>query len=234
MKKKQSLLFAFLFLACAIYAADTTAVKKPFKRLYVAASFTPMVSYRLLTDNARYEGMVNFNEMASWRNKYEKPAFGYAVGGRFGVNATPFLSVETGLDYSQLRYKSSDIYQDIVRNYRLISVPFALNFMFGKGKLKALIVPGINFSFLFAHTATYRFNSNGNYITRVDKPSASSMDVFPFLGIGIHWNVTRAFFLRLIPMAQIKARKSLSSFCDQRLWSAGVNLALGIGFVKVK
>lgn len=106
MPSTKLLLLLLSFSTATLYAGDTTQTNH-FKRLYAGFTFAPAATYRYLrvhhatTDLTRAElkGLI-----VNQRNKHEHPDFGFAFGGRFGVNATRFLSIETGIDYYLHRY----------------------------------------------------------------------------------------------------------------------------------
>ncbi len=251
------LLFAFAF------AADTTQAKK-FSRWYAGVSFTPGVSYRLLTHNYyeagepppghTNEGVQKF--IIDYRNKGERPGLSLALGFKAGVKVARFLSVETGLNYERVGYWSKienlmfgsqwngSSYDTTYSNYSIklfdhyhyADIPVALSFSLGKGKLQAVINTGANFSFLIVKTHSSRSNLPGhtNYTEQVDKTKFNHFNISPFLGIGIEYHIYELMILRVMPVAQMQAMKNIDTPITEYLYSGGINMCLLFNLQKKK
>jgi hypothetical protein len=260
MKIKPVIIATLLFACSIIYASDSTS----FKRLYVGVSFTPAASYRLLADNpsvaasnpSQYATKSERDDMIKFRNKIEKPDFGFNVGLRVGVNVTSFFSIETGFEYARkvYRYEIDSLslgYQwngstytatesakfKVYENYRYLDIPVALNFSIGKKRLKGIISTGSYFEILLDKTNTGVLRVDGGKSernTRFDNSPFNTFNISPFLGAGVDYRINGMMHVRVMPIAQMQALKNIDTAITEYLWSAGINASLYFGFIPVK
>jgi hypothetical protein len=256
MRNKLLLLSLLALLTGLLHAGDTSNVKT-FKRFYIGVSVSGNATYRYLSLGNIPAGIPRsfYQSDIDWRNKVEDPLVGYQIGARLGINATRFMSIETGIDYSLHRYRLKaeqpfgvvgGYYQDttypnsqlkIIYKFHYLNVPLALNFSMGKHKLKGVITAGASFNILMEEKTRYQTIVGGTSVrdfTVDDRSNYALMNVSPFLGVGVEWHITKFLFLRLMPMAQMQALNNIDGPIAERLWSVGLNAAVYFGFKKVK
>jgi hypothetical protein len=255
-------LLAGLFIANLLYAGDTTAHKQ-FNRVYVGASFTPGISYRLLSHNYYApdpEAPTGLSEkeiqkyIIDSRNQREKVGFGFDVGAKVGVRLTSFLSIESGIHYARKTYTQkitnltfgsqwngngydtvdNGYYIRLTDVYHYIDIPLGLNFNFGKKKIRGIVNAGATFNVLIAKTIKSKSNiPQSTSGIRPDRYPFSQFNLSPFLGIGFEYEINSLMSLRIMPTAQIQALKNIDTPITERLWSAGINTCLLFSFKKV-
>ncbi len=255
-------LLAGVFIANLLYANDTTTHKQ-FNRVYIGASFTPGISYRLLNHNfyepyAETPSGYSEKEIQKFiidgRNQREKIGFGFDVGAKVGLRVTSFLSIETGIHYARKTYteKAKNLrfgsqwngngfdsvdngyYIKTTDVYHYIDLPIGLNFNFGKKKIKGLVNTGVNFNFLVKKNHQIKSNIPGvTNRNSADRFPFEQFNLSPFLGIGLEYEISNLMSLRIMPTAQIQALKNIDTPITERLWSAGINTCLLFGFKKV-
>lgn len=250
-------LFAVNCFAQSDAAKPTTTAG--FKRIYIGISTTQGVGYRLLSRNpdvGAADGLENVRDgIISSRNEREKPDYATNVGFRFGVNATKWFAIETGVEYGYNSYgykldnllfgqnwngNSFDSASASVKfkaQYHYINVPLALNFTIGSKKTKAIISAGSYFSFLVNRTSRSSITFSNSSTPYVSDNTAlfQSFNISPFLGIGIDYQINSLMSLRVMPLVQFQA---LQNYRDapitERLYSGGINISLNFGFVDVQ
>lgn len=260
MSTAKLLLLVLTFAATTLHAGDTTQTSS-FKRLYAGFSFMPAATYRYLRVHHATEDLSKAdlkNLIMDPRNKREHPDFGFAFGGRFGVNVTRFFSVETGVDYYLHRYTykserltfASDFnsnFEDTntvdrrfryTENYHYLHFPVALNFTIGKKKARAAISAGAHLQWLVGKTLTSRYIENGEVIRKKTGSdilyAGNKFNLFPFFAAGAHYQINELMFLRLMATAQMQALKNSDTPIVEHLWSAGISASLYFGFLRGK
>lgn len=253
------LLWALTFIVGQLYAGDTTQTKQ-FNRVYFGPTFTPGISYRLLTsDKPNATGFDNAKSFIKELNRHEKPTFSYSVGVKAGVQLKKFLAFETGIEYTSIAYEynrkdltfNSGYRPDLTYDpsmygsikstvgFHYLKVPLALNFSFGKGKVKGIVNTGANLDFLIGRWQRLQWNIPGdsqgsNNLSDTKIGSLSRFNISPFLGIGFDYHINQLLTLRVMPIAQIQALNIAgSSAIAERQWLAGINVSLLFGFKKV-
>lgn len=243
------------------YAQEAVKPAPSFKRMYVGVSTTQGVGYRLLSRNPNVgaaDGLENVRDLIiSSRNEREKPRYATNTGIRVGVNVTRFSSIETGVSYNYNSYssKSDNLVFGSKWNgngydattgdslglpssvkfkyaYHQFSIPLAVNFTLGKGKVRALLSTGSNFDVLLKATSTsYWYSKGKNYASDITS-RFQTFNISPFLGIGIDYQINSLMSLRVMPMVQFQALQNIEgSPISERLYSGGINMALNFGFV---
>ena len=183
------------------------------------------------------------------RNKYETPGFGFNVGVKVGATLTRFMTIETGIDYSQLSYifKSDPItfsghwtnpsyvapgsFTSVTQidRYNYLNIPVAFNFFVGKGKIRAVISTGAAFNVLIKKTITtnyYNGKTRTHTFTGKDSFPFNQYNLSPFLGVGIDYNITNLIVLRIMPIAQMQALKNINTPITEHLFSGGISMSL--------
>jgi hypothetical protein len=239
MRNKLLLLSLVTLLTGLLHAGDTSNVKT-FKRFYIGVSVSGNATYRYLSRVPH----TGWDTLYDWRNKHEDPLVGYQIGARIGINATRFMSIETGVDYMLHRYRQkydpfylSNSHIKTIYKYHYLNIPLALNFSMGKHKVKGLISMGASFNYLTEKKSRYQTiigNAVQQDYTLDDRSDFNQFNVSPFLGVGVEWHITKFLFLRLMPMAQMQALKNIDQPITERLWSVGLNAAVYFAFKKVK
>jgi len=252
---------AFLFFLLTIQftnAADTTQVKK-FSRFYGGISFTPAVTHRIVTENKFGPDSIDAliqRQILNRRNAGEVAQFGFNAGIKAGFRVTRFFAVETGIEYSMMRYfdKSDSTYvqgswngssYDTVAVYRIhnrytyhyLNIPVALNFEIGKKKVRGVISTGVILNVFLTHKATsFTYKNDEPPVKRTETDLGSftehfvKLNISPFLAAGIDYYINDFLVLRVMPVAQIQAMKNIHSPITEHLWSAGVNCSLLYNF----
>jgi hypothetical protein len=230
-----------------------------FNRIYIGGSVTADATYRYLNKNFVPSGATEsqVRGVIEYSNKHSFPEVGVIGGIKLGVNITHFFAIESGLQYSWMRYRyESDqfytlpVYSGSVFNpadsfkttnhntYHYIDIPVALNFSIGKKKVRGIISLGADLGFLIkkkiAYTYTYADGRSVSDEQTTYYNNYRTFNVSPFLGIGMDCHLGKTFVLRLMPIAQIQALKNINTPVSEYLWNAGLNVSFLFGFIKVQ
>ncbi|MCW5908395.1 MAG: hypothetical protein KIS94_11085 [Chitinophagales bacterium] len=230
---------------------------KPFKRVEVAYSFSPMVTYRWLTKNSF--GPNSFDaamqkEIMRGRNKREVEQFGFITGARARVNVVKYFAIESGVEYYLHRYMyKGDLFYlttfngsaldtvgtykaNYLYNYHYLKIPVAFTFTAGKGKFRAVFSFGTGLDVFLKLTQTTKSVMNGVKKTMTETSSEPfvKFNLTPFAGIGFEYAITGSMKIRVLPFAQMQALKNIDAPITERLWGGGVNLSFSYGFIDVK
>ena len=249
-------LLAGVFIANLLYANDTTQIKQ-FNKVYIGVTFTPGVSYRLLTKGLAKNAFFASQEWIDEANRYENPTFGYSVGIKTGFRLKKILAIETGAEYSSLAFTYNrnnltfysgyrpDLTYDPTKygsikstqGFHYLKIPLAFNISLGKGKVKAIINTGLNFDFLIGRwnrTQWHLDNESGSSSESSSLPGPyNRINVSPFVGVGIDYHINQLLTLRIMPTAQLQMFNNIKSDIAERHWLAGINTCLLFGFKKV-
>ncbi|HWB62363.1 MAG TPA: hypothetical protein VG603_02550 [Chitinophagales bacterium] len=254
MKTKSILLLLLCLCGGCIYAGNGDSNKKetrPYNRLYFGFYATPAVSYRYIKENyipiaLTHDGVqTQINHM----NNNSHPEFGMRTGFKLGVNCTHWLAIESGIEYTQFRYRydpdgffysNTGIGNDTFSasyNYRYhyISIPLALNFVMGQKRVKGIITMGTDFDFLVRERTSYTYNYTNGITSSgalVQDYNFNNFNLSPFFGIGADFYITHHLILRILPQAQMQALKNNNSYITEYLWNVGVNVSLLFGVIK--
>lgn len=257
----KSLFITVLTLLVALSYAQEKAATPSFKRVYVGVSTMQGVSYRLLVKNkwSRSADEPGFMQGIENRNKIETPSYSTNAGIRLGINATKFLSFETGIEYSRKGYEArqemygyfmtegfgwppgprekADGLLRIQAISHYVDIPVAVNFSIGKRKLRALVSTGTYFSFIqykWLKTTYMHEGEPGKYIEG-GKVDVLNFNIVPFLGVGINYQFNQFMNLNVMPVVQFQAMNNRQRLYSTKeyLYSGGINIALNFGFIDV-
>jgi len=251
MKTKYIILLLLLGLCSFAYCGDGKGDKE-FRRVYIGFSATPTASFRYLHGNPEaLNGSTSSETLIGANNTNSIPEIGANLSFKLGINLTHWLSVESGIGYSLLRYRfNSNQYfpaayinsinpadsfkMSVNEEYHYMTVPLGLRFSMGHKKVRGIITAGVDFDFLVRQIAnstnTY---ANGDVQTTsqtVQTRDFNTFNVSPYLGLGMDCYLPHAVVIRLIPVAQIQALKAINTQTQEEyLVNVGFNISLLFG-----
>ena len=261
MKKQFPLALILLLSSFLLHASDKDSDKKDsgkneFKRFYIGISATPIFGFRYAHKNFVPSGLSDsqVQGVVESTNKRLEPQLGIIAGIKGGIRLTRWLAVETGIQYSQVRYNyNSDYYYngpvyggatytpgDSFRTtegdrYHYMDIPVSLNFTLGKRTVRGIISVGADLDFLIKKRVSYTYEySDGHTVsgTYVDRNNNfRTFNVSPFLGLGADFYIKRSFVLRVMPVAEIQTLKNINTPITEYLWNVGLNVSFFIGFL---
>lgn len=249
----RQLFFLLLLLqVCSAFAGGDKPNKKPptnfAERIKVGVSVTPGFNYRWLTINKSIVepgGLDDIGEqgVVSGRNKYEVPFIGISAGGRISIWVNKFFTAETGIDYACYMYRNKkmilsgfegtadSIYRGLsgTYGYNYLNLPLAANFTFGKKKVQGLVSTGCNINFLlssYAEWIIYKSDGSEKHQRVKGNDPFVRVNISPFIGIGMQYNINPLLQLRIMPLAYVQALKNIHTPITEHLYGAALNVAL--------
>lgn len=248
---RQLFLLLLLLQVSAAIAGEDKPKKKPktnfAERVKVGLSVSPGFSYRWLHFNKAQQEPYGIDDMdakalVEVRNGVEAPFIGLAAGPRITITATRFLTIETGVDYANYLYRlkkqtlndfygtPDSIYKSFrgLESYHYINIPVGFNFNFGKRKVQGLVSVGANINVLVKHLSIYKIEKSDGSTERVTNSNYPfiRVNVSPFLGIGMQYNINPLLQLRVMPVAYMQAMKNIHTPITEHLYGAALNVAL--------
>lgn len=232
---KQLLIIALFCASISLQAQN----KNPKPKTLIGFSFSPDYSFRSLKNTS---GNNALNPLVDSRNKIEIPKFGYTTGLNACFNLSQFISIETGILFSNRGYstkKQELVYATPEPNpiskaqfnytYQYISIPVKAKFSFGKQNLRLIAGMGLQANLLLTTKEISKFE----YATGVKSRSSSSstagfnkVDISPLVSLGVDAKLNNKMNLFIEPTFRYGIIKTKDAPIKENLWNVGLNLGV--------
>jgi hypothetical protein len=244
------LFLALIFFSSAIMAQnDGTATKKK-RNVSIGAIFFGGMCYRTL--EALDKSNVYVPTIIDDRNDREIPKIGFTEGLSVVIDLTKSISLETGLIYSCLGYKSDlsgltfgDVidprfgfvyqhtdfsYDAMIYNINYLSIPIKVKYTITGNRLQLLMSGGVLTNVFLDAQTLVKATIDGEEVTTYSDQNTNDYKATSFagtFGIGGNYNISDHFRVSLIPTGQYSfTRLTHSDYIGENLWEAGLNLGL--------
>lgn len=229
----------FFILLCLLHRAHAQEMKKHPRREKIALgfNFSPDYTNRTLKNN---NGGASADMVINSRENTEIGKFGYTTGITISTQSGGHFSFESGLQFSNKGYRTKELeitspFPDpnlpeksaFKHNYYYIDIPFRVNFMAGKEKIKFIGATGIAVNFLVSSkdkiTLIYR---DGRTETRRGpaEPDYRNFNISPFISLGIQSQISTNAFIRIEPTFRYGLLKNMDTPVTEYIWNAGLNI----------
>lgn len=245
---KYPLTILALGISSLVFGADSeeTKAKSNLSNLKIGINASPEICYRRLFPNPSYVLNSTQKSVIDWRNNLEIIKVGYALGINVNYSLKKFVSIETGIGYSNLGYQTKKVSltfsvpdpreptdYKIVYSRHHIDIPLKVNFFIGKGKVRFLASAGIIASFAFDERATaiYYFGEKEERQKPMTSPyNFNNFNLFPVLGIGFDYQITKHFSMRVAPTFRYGILKTINTPLTEHIYSGGLGVNFLYGF----
>lgn len=240
---KQLLICAILLLSISVFGQEKAVIKN--KHFYIGINFSPDYCYRLLNKNNDSMPNERWIKAKNLLDSIELSKFGYTAGISFGYQIRHWLSIETGIEYSNKGYKTVPILTIFdfnrdpeiaknIYNYSYLDIPLKANFIFLKKKIQIFTGLGIVANILLktkVKTIPEKPSSIFPVQTHVDYYAYDKINISPTFSVGLQYNIIDKLFVRLEPIFRFGLLNFDSkSYKATHLWNAGVNINLNFRF----
>lgn len=214
------------------------------KKILIGVCFSPDYCYRALKSDAIYSSYG-----ISFRDQIEKPKFGYSIGIRGIYKASDLVELEMGILYTNKGYRSNydNTYtpapqivpassssnalfaEQITYNFYYLDIPFKVNFICGKGKIRFITSLGMviealilttsrdNLSDIYGNRSEGTFNISTNF---------NKINLSPMISIGLENKLHGRMSLRAEPYFQYGILPLLNTTVKENLWNAGLKISM--------
>lgn len=216
----------FCFLNSGYPQQLPTEVKPEFARFKVGLVVTPEMGYRVITLSRDYANNPYYEELIKTRNENDAPKFGFSAGAIVNYNFSRKVGIEAGLQYAHRGY-SREAPIDIIINpetayeapyfgkvpvsfiykydWNYIELPLRVVFTSGIGKLKFVASAGAAFGFVISNKSTILIKYYNDSVEEAGSFQTKDFNQFtisPQLSLGVDYQVSRCFHIRLEPIAR--------------------------------
>lgn len=239
---KHLLIFILAFSTVGFFAQEFSS--KKFNRFQLGVSFSPDVCYRTLKETDITTTQTNFYVMDA-RNKMEAPKFGYTGGVNFSYALNHWLSIESGLHYSNKGYgmKKQDLYSNqqepgiptnfkFIENFYYLDLPLKVNFSLGKNRWRFISSVGASTNLFLkeSQTQVLYFSDKTDRSTSSDGNKYNNMNISPMVSLGIDYHLSNKMSLRVEPTFRYGLLKIIDAPVTAYLFSAGLNVGYYVKF----
>lgn len=222
-----------------IVSAQETKKSEASKNISLGFSFSPDYSYRTLHNN---DGTSSSNFIINIRDGYETGKFGYTTGLSLDFECSKRIGFQTGLLYSNKGYQTTkqDMYYPspdpsvpvqikTVYNFHYLDVPFKVNFVTGKNKVKFIAGAGITVNFPLEENEKNILNySNGDI--KKEKHSSTydyeKLNISSLVSLGVEYKLKENIFLRAEPTFRYGLLKIIDLPVTEYLWNVGLDIGV--------
>jgi hypothetical protein len=242
MKKLTLFLLACCLSSTGITQSDMTS------RLSLGLEFSTDMAFRSLKNK---DQSFLYQNIIDERAIVEIPRFGYTSGIQFAYAFNPLLSLELGVKYAS---RGFDIYyhdaaivlypfytEDLLKVryqqiYQYIDLPLRLNFTIGNKAVKFSSGIGLSTNFFlrqsvhFKQTYTDHVEKGSTFITKKDVSYLNSVNVAPFIAIGMCYDINEKMFMRIEPVVKYGIISTTNTPIREHLFEFGINFGYFLRF----
>lgn len=230
---KYLLIVSTLFFSLLTFAQQDSLQSQ--HRWQIGLNYSQDYCYRILFENEPNEVSADIIE---FRNKYEKPKFGYTAGVNGVFNLNSRWAIGLGVHYSDKGYQmdyndlifygsNGDTIKKITVNdhYRYLDVPLTLHASFGKRKLRFTTSIGMAANVFIQETVESKlvFTDHEEESRTQTDYDYSKVTLTPLISAGVSYAITDRWMLKLEPTFRFGATKIIDTPISARFYSAGAN-----------
>jgi hypothetical protein len=233
------LLLILLTLSLQTFGQDTTTTRH---KLFIGLNLSPDHCGRLITQNDKSISNATWSRDKALEDSIIRPKFGYTAGISFDYQINNWLSVETGLQFSNKGFKTIPIltiYNSSnpfggfteatnIISYEYLDIPLKAKFYFLKNRFQLLASIGATFNYLLRVTVktipTEETETNKTE-TNVDDYPYNKINISPTISFGAKYNLNDKLNLQLVPTFSYGLLKlNDKDYKVDHLWSLGANV----------
>ena len=208
-----------------------------FKRVQLGISISPDMCFRTLENN---DGGATIDAIVKLRNENETVKLGYTAGLNVCVTLNKFLSIESGIHYSNKGYQTKMMTltpsqptatlpnkAKTIDNFHCIDIPVKANFTLGKKKVRFITSAGVTTNFFIKETSTTVLYYSDR-TERERNPSTvdfNNVNISPTLSVGIDYKINSRMNLRIEPTIRYGILKIIDTPVTGYLYSGGLNMS---------
>lgn len=235
---KQILIVLFTLTSLRLFGNHSFAgTPLTYRKVQIGINISPDLCFRKLCNN---DSSTIINWFIDERNRLEKVKTGYSIGLNVCFNIKKFISLESGMHYSNKGYQT--IKQDytvsqpdpvipdqskFIYSFHYIDIPLKLNLMLGQHKIRYFTSVGLttnffikevvtNLSYFSDRTVKTKYKSDYNY---------QHLNLSPTFSIGIDYKIKDNMSLRIEPYFSYGLLKIIDAPITGYLYSGGLNIA---------
>lgn len=242
-KMKHLTIFLLTLTALSSYGQDNVKLENisNFKRVQIGINVSPDICFRTFKN---IDGSSFGDFIVNEYNKIETIKISYSAGLNVCFNIKKFVSLETGIQYSNKGFQTKFIDLGIgpqdpslpeklkmIYSYHYIDIPVKVNFTIGKKKVRFFTSVGVTTNIFIKETqiGVLVYSDRTDRKTSSTNTDYNNVNISPTISVGIDYKMNNRMNLRVEPTFRYGVLKLTDTPTTDYLYSGGLNISYYIG-----